>query len=147
MLNLGLSGYLRPPTDELITYAATLYARRSEGVIVPRRLIEINGWRPEPNDCHTNAATLAALDPKLKAVRGWLLFDFIGAFAYVRFTAHSVIALGDGELVDITPAPPINPNAGVYPFLRAGVSEHDFQAASDALISAHGAAHLDHVYR
>lgn len=147
MLNLGLTGYLHPPTDELLRYAATLYARRGGAVIVPRRLIEINGWRPEPSECHTNAATVAAVDPKVKAVRGWLLFDFIGAFAYVRFTAHSVIELGDGELIDITPPPPINPNAGVYPFLRAELPEQDFQAASDALISTHGAAHLDHVYR
>lgn len=75
------------------------------------------------------------------------LFDFAKVFAYVRFTAHSVIELGDGGLVDITPPPAINPNAGIYPFLRAELPEQSFQDASDALIIAHGAAHLDHVYR
>lgn len=53
--------------------------------------------------------------------------------------------LDDGEIVDIMPPPPINPSAGVYPFLRAELPEQDFQAVSDAL--THGAARLDHVYR
>lgn len=146
-LDLGLVNYLPPPTEALVRYAAALYSRLRSAVVVRRHLIEINGWRPEPNDCHTNASTVAAVDPRVKAVRGWLLFDFERAFAYVRFTAHSVIELDDGELIDITPPPPHNPYAGVYPFVRAELPEEEFQAASDALIRVHGAAHLDHVYR
>ena len=143
MDDVRLFGYLQPPTLELSTYASTLYERRMTAVVVPRKMIEIHGWRPEPNECHANASTCAAVDPRVTAVRGWLICEYPGA-VYLRFTAHSVIELDDGELVDITPVPPL---IWKYPFLRANVPDSEFHAISDALISAHGYAHLDHLLK
>lgn len=90
-------------------YAADLWARRTEGVKVPYRRVQIGSSVPQPNQCHGNAQIWVANNPKHRHVRGWLFFDLMR-----RFAAHSVVEDEDGQLIDITPTLAID----VYPFIR-----------------------------
>lgn len=136
--------YLEPPLPALREYAASVFGRIAEGVIVPRVTLAIDGWAAQPNLCHENVHSLTALNLGYRPVTGWLFFDFQYLFPYVRFTAHSVVENSAGELLDITPLPPQNPNAALYPFIRSGLSHDDFHSAVYYLTEAHGTAHLDH---
>lgn len=78
-------------------------------------------WKPESRNCHTNALTLAARDPRYKAVHGWLCADYI-AVGQFTFYAHSVVEDPTGELFDITP----NPLWWSYPFLRDEQSDDHY---------------------
>src|SRR5436190_1448079 len=109
-------GYLQPPSEPITEYGAQLFARRNEGVIVPRVQLELSDWNPQANQCHDNALTLQARNIGYRAVQGWLFFDLLYQLPYVRFTGHSVVENVAGELLDITPLHADNPNAGLYPF-------------------------------
>ena len=112
--------------------------------MVPRVSVDYRGWAPDPNECHENAYQLAEKGLGYKAVTGWLYFDFFYLLPYVRFTAHSVVENGAGDLLDITPLPPERPNAALYPFIRSSLSHDDFHSVVYYLTEAHGVAHLDH---
>jgi len=56
------------------------------------------------NKCHDNARSYAERHPGCAVVHGWLAYlqgcgEPIGA----TFEAHSVVALADGRLIDVTP--------------------------------------------
>jgi hypothetical protein len=95
--------YLKPPSEELIEYARDLYLRRGEAVLVPPGEASIGDWVPQANECHSNVSTFVLNTSGFAAVRGWLYFDFVNAFPFVRFLAHSVVRNGEGSLYDITP--------------------------------------------
>lgn len=96
---------------DIQTYAASLYQRRNEGVILAPADTGIGDWRPAPHMCHLNVDTLCSNAKDFQAVRGWLVFDF---YLFYRFTAHSVVR-ADGALYDITPSL----TSRQYPFVRA----------------------------
>lgn len=132
-------GYRKPPTEELIEYARQLYLRRGEAVIVPPAEASIGDWVPQPNECHGNVSTFVQNTTGFEAVRGWLYFDFLNAFPFVRFVAHSVVRNGEGSLHDITPLHATQP----YPFLEGKVSEQKFEEFVSTLIPNDG--NLDHL--
>ena len=116
------------PETTVEAYGRYLFDRRAEARYIPAlpsadlpRLVRADGsrWEPAPHDCHVNVSTMCAAIPEWRPVRGWLLFDFIDL---LRFTAHSVIALPDGQLCDITPSNTSRP----YPFLAAGIGEPEY---------------------
>jgi hypothetical protein len=137
-----LPNYLDPPEPWLRQHAAELYARRSEGVRVPRVNVQDGDWVPLPNNCHGNVTRWVLGHPDCKIVRGWLYLDLDnGALGYVRFVAHSVVWNPDRKPIDITPA--LTENA--YPFIPAFIDEDQFEAAVTVLTRQFGAAFLDHL--
>lgn len=134
-------GYRPPPSEALRVYASQLYDRRAEGILVPRISIAVGDWQPAQNDCHGNAIELSLQDSSYVPVHGWLYFDLGGFAPFVRFAAHSVVANGNGELVDITPAA-----TPLYPFIRADLSQDYFVHAVEALVEQYGSSNcLDHL--
>jgi len=119
-------------------YAARLYARLGEAVLVPR--VAWPGARPK--ECHTNVAHYLEADPTSKAVHGWL-FESYPDFEppFVRFWSHSVIETSDGRLIDITPAP-------IIPFVHLDTALRPFLREPDEIIFTElaraGVLHLDH---
>ena len=111
-------------TPEQNDYAAKLYARVGEAAVLRRMEVEVGGWQPLANECHSNATQFHLRDASYTPVRGWLYFDFGGCLAHVQFLAHSVVRAPNGELWDITPAQP----AQAYPFILAMESEEDYAA-------------------
>jgi hypothetical protein len=120
---------------DVVAYAASLYERRHEAVVVPSAKLSIGDWTPAANDCHANAQTVALSCPEYEAVRGWLYFDFVNDLPFVRFSAHSVILNSEGQLFEITPSPASQD----YPFLV-----EDREAIFDELIGNRGLSHIDH---
>lgn len=130
----GIRGQ-RPPAD-MVPYAARLYERREEGVIVPGgRLVDCN-WQPAFNDCHANVSALCAADPRYRPVRGWVYFHFDNQLSFVRFTAHSVVVDEQGRLWDITPTRA----SQRYPFVRAEGTDDEFAQ----IVEVRGLGNLDH---
>jgi hypothetical protein len=111
-------------TPEQNDYAAKLYARLGEAVVLRRMELEVGGWQPLAKGCHTNATQVHLRDASYAPVRGWLYFDFGGYLDHVQFLAHSVVRAPNGELWDITPVQP----AQAYPFILAVESEEDYAA-------------------
>ena len=134
-----MTGYQKPPSEELIEYARQLYLRRGEAVVVSPANASIGDWLPKANECHGNVSTFVLNTPGFEAVRGWLYFDFLNVFPFVRFLAHSVVCNGEGNLYDITPQNATQP----YPFLEAKVSEEKFEEFVVTLIPRDG--NLDHL--
>ena len=117
-------------TDEdLAAYAAQLYRRRAEGVIVRPATVQIGDWTPDEHECHGNVTTLCEVSSNHSPVRGWLYFDFGGFLAYVRFNTHSVVIDEHGELLDITPTRA----SERYPFIRAEEGEKEYANLIEAL--------------
>lgn len=110
--------------EEAKSFAAQLYARRDEGVIVTPGRVTIDGWQPVERDCHDNVTRVVNADKRYTAVRGWLYFSYNDATAFVCFNAHSVIEV-NGTLVDITPQQTLD---GPYPFIRDGRTDAEFFA-------------------
>jgi hypothetical protein len=125
-----------PPPADLVPYAARLYERRSEGVIVRPGKVIGPEWTPAYNDCHANVNALCEHDPRYRPVRGWLYFDFDQVLSFVRFTAHSVLIDENGRLWDITPSQASQP----YPFIRAEGSEAEYVE----IVETRGCGNLDY---
>lgn len=121
---------------DLHGYASRLYARVSTAVVVPYSSLAVPGWAAVENNCHGNVTDLCVARPDIKAIRGWLYFDFDGYFSSVRFTAHSVARLPDGTLMDVTPSRA----SRRYPFISAEESEEDYAA----LIEQGRVQHIDY---
>jgi len=107
--------------NDYTEYAAQLYERRREGVILQRVVINIDGWVPVANECHNNVTRLCQLRAEIYPVRGWLFHDYFGMRDYVLFTAHSAVE-NNGILCDITPS--ILPPA--FPFIAANECEEEY---------------------
>jgi hypothetical protein len=111
---------------ELQALATSLYARRAEAIVAPFTERSIGNWKPSEGQCHRNVDWWVLNNPKSKAVRGWLVFDFhktsMGLLRLVRFTAHSLIEDEDGTLHDITPSKA----SQRYPFIKHEGSEEEF---------------------
>jgi hypothetical protein len=102
-------------------YAATLYSKINEAVILKRAVIEGGNWQPEPNKCHHNVTIWCEYNAEFKPARGWLYFDLPG-LSHVKFVAHSAVITPSGEIRDITPS-----NASRdYPFILSGLSEDEY---------------------
>lgn len=118
--------------------ARRLYERRGKAIVVPYVERSIENWKPEPQWCHWNVDLWVAGEAGSKAVRGWLLFDYVassgGLLRFVVFQAHSVVE-ENGTLVDITPSAA----SRRYPFIRHPGSEDDFQE----LVADVGAARIE----
>jgi len=71
-------------------YAKELYSCRHETVELKCAEVSHEDWLPKPKDCHVNATQWCCIEPKHKAVRGWLFFDLY-RIDEVLFVAHSVI--------------------------------------------------------
>jgi hypothetical protein len=130
----GVKGQ-RPPPD-MAPYAARLYERRNEGIIVPGGRLADSNWQPAFNDCHANVNALCEADPRYRPVRGWLYFDFNNDLSFVRFTAHSVVMDEHDKLWDITPSRASQP----YPFIRAEGTDDEFAQ----IVEVRGLGNLDH---
>lgn len=124
---------------ELQALAASLYARRREAVVAPFTERSIGDWKPSEGQCHRNVDWWVHHNPKSKAVRGWLFFDFnttsLGLYPFVRFTAHSLVEDEDGTLHDITPSKA----SQRYPFIQHKGSEEEFIS----LVEEHQLVNLD----
>ena len=105
-------------------YAASLYARGHEAVILSRAEVVVGDWHPTANDCHGNVTEFCAYDPAYSPVRGWLYFDFGGYLDRVQFLPHSAVRAPDEGLYDITPSQA----SQQYPFLVADLPEQDYAA-------------------
>jgi hypothetical protein len=138
------------PVPDKTTYAAALFERLGEGVVVPIELGEFQQedggvWQPQPNLCHENSSQLELRLPgQLQAVRGWLVFDFRAAVPpRLEFMHHSVVReLATGRLFDPTPQVRMQQD---YVFIRALEDEPAFEelvvslAANEKLVYPFGA--------
>lgn len=131
-----LLDYCAPPTRKLRQYVKSLYERREEGLYVARQPIRLDDWQPSPNHCHANTLILESYGRGLSAVHGWLYMDFEGSRDYVRFIAHSVIRDQSGNLIDVTPAATVS--APLYPFIRANVTNTEYEMMLNMLINVYG---------
>ena len=129
------SNFCKPPNRNLARYAASLYARKHECQLVTRQMVSIDNWQPRPNHCHSNALILEIYGEGYIAVHGWLLIDFDGMRDFVRFTAHSMVMNPQGQLLDVTPS---YPEAPLYPFITANLSEIDYEEVLDTLLKKYG---------
>jgi hypothetical protein len=129
---------LSKPDNELKIYAKRLYGRREQTVMLKWADVSIGTWRPSPNECHGNVSEVCANDSRYSPVRGWLYFDFGGAFPSVKFVAHSALRGRDGVLCDITPARA----SQQYPFLIAEESEEEYASLIES-----GVTELWHIKR
>ncbi|WP_395943297.1 hypothetical protein [Brevundimonas sp.] len=87
-----------------VAYFDEVYGRRFEAISPKRLEVEFrDGEAARPNDCHANAVRWAAQTPDAIPVYGWLI-EGQDAFQ-LRIVAHSVIANGRGQLIDVTPMP------------------------------------------
>lgn len=109
-------------TPEQNAYAARLFSRLGEAVMLRRMDINIGDWRPVENECHANVSQVYLHSNSYLLVRGWLYFDFGGALDRVQFLAHSAIRAPNGELWDITPSQASQD----YPFIAAEEPEEQF---------------------
>lgn len=113
---------------DLEILSSQLYARRAEGVIVPR--IPVSNPPMRQNQCHDNVDSWVRANPSDQHVFGYLFFDLVSIMGYVQFRPHSVVETEQGRLMDITPVPP---GAGTYPFIRHVGSYDLFAAAGMAM--------------
>lgn len=111
-------------TPAQFEYAASLFNRLHEAVILRWTEVAIGEWRAEANECHANVTKLCAHDAAYSPVHGWLYFDFGGYLDGVQFLAHSAVRGTDGTLYDITPSHA----SQQYPFLVANLSEQEYKA-------------------
>lgn len=125
--------------EELTALAKRLYERRAEGVIVLRKAIVLDDWRPEGNNCHRNVAAVVERDPRYSAIRGWICADYVEPLGVMRFFAHSVVQAPEGGLIDVTP----NPLPWQYAFLRHDGTDEEFAD----LVEECGIVSLLHVVR
>lgn len=110
--------------DDLNAYAARLFARIGDAVMLQRVEVNLDGWTPQLNECHANATEIHSRNGAYVPVRGWLYFDFGGLLDRVQFLAHSAVLTPDGELCDVTPSVASQD----YPFISAEESEEDYAA-------------------
>ena len=120
---------------DIIAFAKSVVARRSEAVFVPLREVGMRSddgtpdWHPQPKFCHDNVATWVAKSPEHKHVRGYVLFDFRFLLGVWQVQAHSVVELEDGTLIDITPSGV----SRLYPFVRHTGTEDEFEEMARAM--------------
>lgn len=127
--------YSKPPSKTLAKYAESLYARKHECQFIPKEIIQLDGWHPLNNQCHSNVLILEAYGDGFSAVHGWLYLDFNSMTDFVRFIAHSVVCNADGKLIDVTPT---FPGAGHYPFIKANIGSLEYEAILNALLKKFG---------
>ena len=129
---------IEPPlqTAAQNAYAANLYTRIGEAVMLQRVEVNLGGWRPKENECHLNASEIYHRNAAYEPVRGWLYFDFDGKLDRVQFVSHSAVRTPDGQLCDVTPS-----NASrEYPFIPALETEEEYSALVEG-----GATRLWHI--
>lgn len=119
-------------TEAQNQYAAKLFARLGEAVMLQRVEVNLDGWRPKENECHRNASEIHLRNPSYTPVRGWLYFDFGGLLDRVQILAHSAVRTPDGELCDVTPSH----TSRFYPFIPAEESEEGFAALVEGGVAA-----------
>jgi hypothetical protein len=103
-----------------IALAKSLNERRGEAFLVSR----VPTPSAKPGGCHANVQEYVRTHPGTQPVRGWLVEEFEG-FTY--FSAHSVVRLQDGSLIDIT----ITPLDRDYPFIPHTGTEEEFERLRD----------------
>ena len=113
---------VKPAERDLTLYAARLYNRRKQAVMLKWAEVTIGDWQPRPHECHGNVTEACICDSRYSPVRGWLYFDFDGVLPTVKFVAHSVLRDIDGALYDITPAYA----SQQYPFIVAEEPEAEY---------------------
>jgi hypothetical protein len=122
---------------DLVSLAARLYERRSEAVSIKRVRIDGGDWQPEPNQCHKNVILWCSRHPNQRAVRGWLVADYLDIYpGYYKFFAHSVVETETGVLIDLTP----NVAPWEYPFLIHNPADGDFAE----IVEGRGIINLTH---
>lgn len=87
-------------THDLESYFSALHSRRDTARPMKHRAVSTPEWTPAPAKCHANVNRLVSSDPRLTAVRGWIIISESESGA-CYYAAHSVIEEG-GELIDIT---------------------------------------------
>jgi hypothetical protein len=120
---------LRVMAADAIDRRSTAEAYRRRSV----RLLDTAGgpdWLPAAHHCHANVDRWVRYSPAHKRVRGFVLFG--PQFGVWRVTAHSLVELADGTLVDITP----HGASQLYPFVRhIGTNEQFEEFASHGEIN------------
>lgn len=102
---------------DLLELGKLLYGLRDDAVVVPFVEQSLAGLILLEHECHGNADNWVLRNPGSKAVRGWIYFNALGLF-----TAHSVVEVENGMLIDITPSK----TSQRYPFIRHPGSEDEF---------------------
>src|SRR5258708_2579607 len=110
-------------SPELDAYAAALYERRNEGVLVPLRKLTVGEWHPLPKAGHKKVSRIVANDMKWNLVRVGMDLDFGVHMPYVKFLAYYGIETPEGILCDITPQQRLQDD---YPFIRDLKSEDEY---------------------
>jgi hypothetical protein len=91
----------------------SLYRRIGEGILLPNVSVKIGDWRPQPKMCYSNVDYWIERHPHHKRVLGFAYFN-ASALSFLRFAAHCVVEIEDGQLIEITPHGAL----GGYPFIR-----------------------------
>src|SRR5258706_13269584 len=89
--------------EQITEYAASLFDRCQEGVILSRAEVAMGDWKPQAKLCHENVTAWCESNARYEPSRGWLYFDLGGLLDHVLFIAHSAVRAPDGRLYDITP--------------------------------------------
>lgn len=135
-----LFNYNPPPTQKVAAYAQWLMGRFGELRILPRREVKVGDWSPQLNRCHDNVATWLSHTPSDVGVVGWLVVDYRPTLPWVRFTAHTVVAINNSdEWIDITPSIATQD----YPFVSSGLQGDAFFALEKILIESFGSSQFD----
>ena len=110
-------------------FGLSLYQRLNEAVYLKRADVHIGNWAPKKHYCHNNVGSWVKHNSQHKHVFGFVYLEVFAILGYVQFAPHSVVEIGDGSLVDITP----HDAEFNYPFLR-----HIGTAAEFAAIAQKG---------
>ncbi len=112
---------------DLVKYAKSILARRSEAVTLKRATASIGDWKPQAHRCHENVRAWVQRNPHHKQVFGYVLFNF--GILGQRVMAHSAVEDENGILHDITP----HGASGDYPFVRHVGSKDEFAQMAVAI--------------
>ncbi len=105
---------------DIAKYARGIVLRHSEGVLLERLAISMEGWVPTAGNCHGNVDRFVLANPTYRYVRGYLVFD-TGSGNW-RIVAHSVLMDPNGTMFDVTPPW----RCERYPFVRHVGHDDDF---------------------
>ena len=80
---------------DLVKYAKSILARRSEAVTLKRATASIGDWKPQAHRCHENVRAWVQRNPHHKQVFGYVLFNF--GILGQRVMAHSAVEDENGD--------------------------------------------------
>jgi hypothetical protein len=118
-------------TEAQNAYAAKLYARVGEALMLRWADVAIGDWRPQVNDCHANVSTLCTHDSAYALSVAGFTSTSVAISIEFSFSLTRPFERPDGTFYDITP----QQASQRYPFITAEVPEEEYAALITGRIS------------